>query len=86
MVSALRGLAAVAAEAGNLQPVACRDEAVAAGDLIEPGPELAVHELDDTVAVRADEVVVVPLGAPAIAELAGVVRDRVDDALLCQEA
>ena len=50
------------------------------GDALEPGAELAVLQLDDLVAVRADEMVMVALAAPAVAELAGVVREGVDDA------
>lgn len=39
----------------------------------EPGIELAVDELDDAMAAGADEMVVVPVAAEAVARLAAVV-------------
>ena len=54
-------------------------------DAVEPGAELAVVQLDDAVALGADEVMVVALGAAAVAELAGAVREDVDDALVREE-
>ena len=53
--------------------MARRDEAVGLRDALEPGVELAFLELDDLMAVRADEVMVVPLAAEPVAELAGAV-------------
>lgn len=55
-------------------------------DPLEPRIELAVGELDDAVAAGADEVVMMALAAPPVAELARTVRERVDDAGLGQEA
>ena len=52
-------LAAVGAEPGDLEAVPRGLEAVPVGQAAEPGVELAVAELDDRVAVRADEVVMV---------------------------
>ena len=62
-----------------------RDEAVLARDPVEPGAELALDELDDTVALGAHEMMVVPLRAAAIAELAGPVGEDVDEALVGEE-
>ena len=56
-----------------------------ARDAVEPGAELALVELDHAVALGAHEVMVVPLGAAAVAELAGPVREDVDDALVGEE-
>ena len=42
-------------------------------DPIEPRLELALVQLDDLMAARADEVMVVPLAAEAVAELTGMV-------------
>ena len=72
--------AALRAEPGHVEAVAGGDEAVLGRDAVEPGVELAVADLDDPVAVGADEVVVVRVAAPAVAELATVVRERVDGA------
>ena len=44
-----------------------------AGEALEPGLELAVGELDDVMAVRADEVMVMLVAAQAVAELARTV-------------
>ena len=52
-------LAAGRAHAGDLDPVRVDAEAVLGGELVEPGLQVAVAELDDAVAARADEVVVV---------------------------
>jgi zinc transport system substrate-binding protein len=60
-------------------------EAVVARDAVEPRPQLALGELDDTVALRADEVMVVTLGAAAVAELTGPVGEDVDDTLVGEE-
>src|SRR5688500_12456751 len=62
-------LAAGRAETGHLEAVAGGDEAVRARDPLEPRIELAVGELDDAVAAGADEMVVVALAAPPVAEL-----------------
>ena len=47
-----------------------------------PGVELAVCELDDAMTARADEVMVVLVAAPAVAELALAVGERVDHAFV----
>ena len=60
------------------------DEPVAPRKLLEARLEVAVPELDDAVAARADEMVVVLVGADAVAELARVVAQGVDDAPLAQ--
>jgi hypothetical protein len=48
-------------------------EAVLGGELGEPRVELAVAELDDAVAARADEMVVMAVAAKAVARLSPVV-------------
>ena len=68
----LRGLAAGAA-AGDLDRVRLEREAVLGGEIGEPGVELAVAELDDPVAARADEMVVMAVAAQAVARLSAVV-------------
>jgi zinc transport system substrate-binding protein len=65
--------------------VSGRHEVVCLRHTLQPGLEVALVELDDATAARADEVMVMALAAPAVAELSGVVRERVDDALLGQE-
>ena len=52
--------------------VARRHEAVGFRDPIEPLLELALVQLDDLMAARADEVMVVSLAAEAVAELTGM--------------
>ena len=52
------------------------------GEVGQPRVELAVAQLDDAVAPRAHEVVMMPLAAQAVARLTAVVGERVDDAAL----
>jgi hypothetical protein len=61
-------------------------EAVRAGDALEPRLEVALLELDHFVASRAHEMVVVLLAAEAVAHLARVVGERLDDARVGEEA
>ena len=61
-------------------------EAVRLGDALEPGAQLAVLQLDDLVAVRADEMVMMAFAAPAVAKLARVVREGVDDAFVREQS
>src|SRR5919201_2931925 len=60
-------------------------EAVLRREVVEPRRQVAVTHLDDAMAAVADEVVVVTLAAEAVARLAGVVHQRVDDAALAEE-
>jgi hypothetical protein len=52
---------------------------------LHPRLEIAVGELDDAVAARADEMVVMHVAAEPVAELARVVGEGVDGALLVEE-
>ena len=61
------------------------DEPVCRRHALEPRIEVAPAELDDAVTARADEVVMVIVAAPAVAELAGVVSKRVDHTLAREE-
>ena len=74
------------AEPGHLEMVTCGNEAVLLGRATEPLLEFAVGELDDAVTTGADEMVVVILAAHPVAELAGVVGDRVDDSPLVEQS
>src|SRR5581483_1036705 len=74
-------LAAVGAEPGDLDAVIGGDEAVPARDLGQPAVEAALTHLDHAVAAGAEQMMVVRLGAEAVAMLAAVVRERVHDAL-----
>ena len=62
-----------------------RYEPVPVCEPVERRPEIAVGELYHAVALVADEVVMVLRPAPAVAELAGVVRELVDRAGLREE-
>jgi hypothetical protein len=55
-------------------------ESVVGSASAEPRIEVAVGELDDPVALLADEVVMVALAAEAVADLASVVHQRIDGA------
>jgi zinc transport system substrate-binding protein len=66
--------------------VTCGNEAVLLGRATEPLLEFAVGELNDAVAPGADEMVVVILAAHPVAELAGVVGNRVDDSPLVEQS
>ncbi len=57
-------------------------KAVCCRDVIDPFPELALVDLDDSVTVSADEVVVMSVAAQPVAEFAAVVSKRVDDVVL----
>jgi hypothetical protein len=60
-------------------------EAVRGRDLLKVRREVASHELDHAMATRADEMVMVVIGADAIAELAGMMAEDVDDPLVAKE-
>src|ERR1700693_4203395 len=62
-----------------------RSEAVLRRDGVEPVAEATLLDLDDAVAARAHEVMVMRLGAEPVAELRAVVRQRVDDALVREQ-
>lgn len=79
------GGAAGAAEADDLDLVVGGHEAVTRCDGVGPGAEVALLDLDDAMAAGAEQVMVVRIAAQAIAELAAVVGERVDDALLVEE-
>lgn len=55
------------------------------GQPLEPGVELALLDLHNAVALGADEMVMVPLAAPAVAELSRVMGEGVDHSLLGEE-
>ncbi len=55
------------------------------GEAGEPGVEVAVAELDDAVARAADEVMVMALAAEPVADLAGMVHQRIYDTGLAEE-
>ena len=59
-----------------------RDEVGARGRCVQPLVQPALRQLDDPVALGADEVVMVALAAEAVARLERVVRERVDDPVL----
>jgi hypothetical protein len=56
------------------------DEAVGSGDAVYPRVDLAVAHLDDPVAARADEVMMMVLAAPAVTDLVRAVAKLMDDA------
>jgi len=60
-------------------------ETVPLGAAPYPRLQVAVRELDDAMAARADQVVVVNVSAEPVAELAGVVGERVHRAVLLEE-
>ena len=62
-----------------------RDEAVLRRDGVEPFAEPALLDLDDAVAARADEVMVMGVRAEPLAELRAVMRERVDYGLVGEE-
>jgi hypothetical protein len=64
--------------------VACGDEPVLPRDALEAGLEVALAELDDPVAARADEVVMMLIRAQAIAELSRPVAEDIDHPLLAE--
>ena len=78
--------AAAGTEAGDLEAMVRCHEAVLGGEAVEPRVELALAELDDPMAAGADEVMVMLVAAPPVAELVGAMRDRVDDALALEQA
>ena len=55
------------------------------GVALHPLLEVAVPELDHPVAARAHQVVVVVATAESVAQLAGVVRERIDGAALVEK-
>src|SRR5947209_15923793 len=78
-------LAAVGAEADDLDPMLGRDEAVLLRGRGDPVVEPALLHLDHAVASFAEQVVVMCVPAQPVALLAAVVREHVDDALLAQQ-
>src|SRR5436305_15241454 len=79
------GGAATGADAGRLQAVARGDEAVRGRDALEPAVQLAVSQLDDAVALRADEMVMMLLAAEPVARLRRAVHQGVDDSALAEQ-
>src|SRR5205809_5619953 len=79
------GRPAARADAGRLQPVTRGDEAVRGRDALEPAVELAVGQLDDAVALRADEMVMMLLAAEPVARLRRAVHQGVDDSALAEQ-
>ncbi len=78
-------LSAAGAQAGDLDAVVSRDEAVPCAHGVEPLVEPALLDLDDAVAVRAHEVMMVRVGTESITELAAVMRQGVDHVVLVQQ-
>jgi hypothetical protein len=83
-MAVLRDRATIGAHAGYLDRVGADREPVPGGTVSEPGIEVAVAQLDDTVTVLTDEMMVVALAAQPVAGLAGPVTERVDDTLLVE--
>ena len=77
--------AALRAQAVDFQAVPRGDEAVGGSHLLKVRLEVASHELDHPMAARTDEMVMVLIGADAIAELAGMMAEDVDDPLVAKE-
>ena len=78
-------LAAVGAEADDLDAMVGRDEAVLLRGGGDPVVEPALLHLDHAVAALAEQVVVMRVAAEPVALLAAVVREDVDDALLAEQ-
>jgi zinc transport system substrate-binding protein len=76
---------AFGARPSHLDGVGADGEAVLGRKAVEPAVEIAVAELDDTVARATDEVMVVALAAEAVADLAGMVHQCVHDPVLAEE-
>src|SRR5919198_939125 len=84
-LTALPGLDdAAGTHAGDLDRMTGDRKAVPAGQAGQPVVEVAIPELDDAVTFRADEMVVMAGPAQAVAQLAGVVTQLVDDAACAQ--
>ena len=79
------GREAVRARARHLDGVRADGEAVLGSEAGEPSVEVAVAEFHDAVASAADEMMVVTLAAKAIADLAGMVHQRVHDSVLAEQ-
>ena len=62
-----------------------RDEPVLRRNGVEPAAEATLLDLDDAMAARADEVMVVQLGAEPVTELRAVMRQGVDHAFVGEE-
>src|SRR5215218_362294 len=77
--------AALGADPVHLDAVRGDREAVLRGAALQPVLELAVAQLDDPVALVAYEVVVVPVAAEAVAGVARVMHERVDDAVIAEK-
>jgi len=73
------------AHPADLDLVGGGGEAVLLGAALHPRLEIAVRQLDDAVAAGADEVMMVDVAAEPVAELACVVRERIDGAMLVEE-
>jgi hypothetical protein len=80
-----RGPCAVGADSVDLQVMLRPSEAVLCGQPRDPFLEAAVVQLDDSVAVAADEVMMVGVGAKAVAKLSAVVTHRVDDVVVAEK-
>ena len=80
-----RNLPARGTQSGDLDAMIRRHEAVPRAHRVEPLVETALLDLDDAVAVRAHEMMMVRIGAEPVAELAAVMGQRVDHVVLVQE-
>ena len=78
-------LATVRAEAGQLDGMRQRKEVVLFEHPVEPVGQALLVDLHDSVAVGADQMVVMRLAAEPVAELSLVMSERVDNALLTQQ-
>jgi hypothetical protein len=83
-MAALRGCAAIGADAGRLDRVRADREAVRSGSLAEPEVQIAVDELDHPVAALADQMVVMLLATESVARLPRVMAERIDGATLAE--
>ena len=72
------------ADAGDLELMVERDEAVRSGDLVQPALQVAVAQLDHAVALGAEQVMVVLVAAETEARLTTPMRERVDRSRLVE--
>jgi hypothetical protein len=82
----LHALSAVGAHSRHLHRMRADRKSVAAGALVEPGVEVTLRELDHSMAPLADEMVMMPFAAEAVARLARVVVERVHRAALAERS
>jgi hypothetical protein len=72
------------AAAGDLDAVLVGDEAVIRRDFVDPVAEAALVDLDDLVALHAEQMMMVGVGAKAEALLCSMMGERIDDACLAE--